>query len=287
MPVAAYLARLGLGHLSPDADLPASLETLRLLHRRHLATVPYENLGTMLGTPPSVDPESSLTRIGDLGRAGYCFHHNAVLELALRELGFRVERHHGHVWTRPELRDDTVLNHLALVVHDLPTLEHPDGRWWADVGLGEGFLEPLPLRAGTYDDGPLRFTIDEVTTEGWRFTNDASGTFAGLAVTPRPTGPMALLDAHARLTAPGSGVFTRVLVVQRRDRRAVHTLRGCVRTRVDVTGTHVADLTSYDAWRAALLDLRLTLDGVDEGELRGLFDRTLVAHEAWVAAGRP
>ena len=48
---AAYLRRLGV-----DGDLPPTLETLVALHRAHLDAVPYENLGIMLGRPPSVDP---------------------------------------------------------------------------------------------------------------------------------------------------------------------------------------------------------------------------------------
>ena len=47
--VALYLSRLGLsGNLAPTA------ETLIRLQRRHLDTVPYENLAIMLGRPDSV-----------------------------------------------------------------------------------------------------------------------------------------------------------------------------------------------------------------------------------------
>ena len=97
--LAPYLARLGVSE-----HPPATLETLVDLHRRHLATVPYENLGIMLGRPPVVDPAASLARVAETGRAGYCFHQNGALETALRELGYAVSRRHGHVWFEEEHR---------------------------------------------------------------------------------------------------------------------------------------------------------------------------------------
>jgi arylamine N-acetyltransferase len=278
----AYLRRLGV-----DQALPPTLDALRLLQRRHLERVPYENLAIMLGHTPSVDPESSLARVGDLGRAGYCFHHNAVLELVLRDLGFEVTRRHGHVWTRPEHRDDPTLNHLVLVVSGLPTDDNPGGHWWPDVGLGEGFWEPLPLVAGEYADGPFAFEITDVRPDGWSFLNDPTGSFTGLEVTSRPTDPMAVLDAHTSLSTPPDGMFTRLLVVQRRDEDGLDTVRGCVALRIDGRGRHESDLTSYDAWRAALVALALPLEGFAEDDLHALFERTSTAHESWVLAGRP
>ena len=109
----AHLHRLG---VYADAELPPTFETLVALHRAHLDAVPYENLGIMLGWPPSVDPAASLARVGEQGRAGYCFHQNGALGSALSELGFEVSRRHGHVYTAEEERSDTTLNHLVLVV---------------------------------------------------------------------------------------------------------------------------------------------------------------------------
>src|SRR3954453_17659591 len=106
----AYLRRVG---VDADAELPPTFETLLALHRAHLDAVPYENLGIMLGRPPSVDPAASLERVGEQGRAGYCFHQNGALETLLTELGFEVSRRHGHVYSAEEDRDATELNHLV------------------------------------------------------------------------------------------------------------------------------------------------------------------------------
>ena len=280
---AAYLERLGI-----DQALPPTLESLTLLHRRHLETVPYENLGIMLGRPPSVDPAACLTRVAETGRAGYCFHQNGALELVLRDLGFEVQRRHGHVWTADEHRSGTDLNHLVVEVRGLPTDTNPEGRWWPDVGLGEGSRDPLPLVPGTYGDLGLAVRITDVGESGWSYLNHAHGSFRGLEVRDLPIDPPAVRAAHSALSTPPEGHFTRLLVAQRRDARGVHTLRGCVLSRLDAKGKHERDVTAYGEWRASLVDeLRVPLDDVTDEELRALWVRMRGAHEAWDLAGRP
>ena len=279
---ATYLRRLGL-----DPDLPPTLETLVAMHRAHVEQVPYENLDIMLGRPPSVLPRDSLARLAATGRAGYCFHHNGAFEVVLGDLGYVVERRHGHVWTTLETRAGTELNHLVLLVNGLPTDANPDGRWWPDLGLGEGFVDPLPLLVGTYVDGPLTFSISEVRDDGWTFVNDPSGTFTALEVRSLPIDEQAIAAGHVSLSSAPTGVFTHKLIVQRRTPTTAETIRACVSITVDATGRHEHDLTSYDEWRDALAAMRLPLDDVDAAEVRGLWERSWAAHRAWDDAGRP
>jgi N-hydroxyarylamine O-acetyltransferase len=270
MPTRRYLARLGI-----DAPLPPTLDTLFLLHERHQERVPYENLGIMLGRPPSVDPESCLDRVGRTGRAGYCLHHNAALELVLTNLGFTVERRHGHVWTDEQDRDGDALNHLVLVVTDLPTAGNPDGRWWVDVGLGDAFRLPLPLVAGAHVQDGFCYRLDDVRADGWSFRHDPAGSFTGVEVRDRAVGPFEVLAAHAELSAPEGGRFARFVVVQRRTAEGTATLRGRTLQRQTPRGTTTTELTSYDAWRAALADdLQVPLDDLDDAELVALFERS-------------
>ncbi|GCD91746.1 arylamine N-acetyltransferase [Nocardioides sp. LS1] len=279
---AAYLHRIG------DRALPPTLESLRLIHRHHLGHVPYENLAIMLGQPPSVDPQACLERVVEHGRAGYCFHQNGALEVVLRDLGYAVERRHGHVWTDESQRFAGTLNHLVLLVTGLPTDDNPDGRWWVDVGLGDAFLEPLPVIEGEHVQSGFRYTVGDVTPDGWSFRHDSAGSFTGIEVSTLSTEPAAVLASHAELSSPPDGHFAQLLVVQRRDATGVDVVRGCVRSRVEATGTTQTTLETYDAWRSALTDdLGLALDDVDEDDLRGLWERSLVSHRAWVEAGRP
>lgn len=267
MPTRRYLRRLGI-----DEPLPPTLDSLRLIHERHLAHVPYENLQIMLGQPPSVDPDSCLDRVGRVGRAGYCFHHNAALELVLADLGFVVERRHAHVWHGE--RSDGPLNHLALLVRNLPDASNPGGLWWADVGLGDAFRLPLPLVTGTHVQDGFRYELTEVSEQGWSFRHDPSGSFTGLEVSDGDVDPMAVLAAHAELSAPGEGRFARFVVVQRRVADGVLALRGRVLTRVTPAGRERTELTSYDDWRAALSGpLGVPLEDLADDDLRALFER--------------
>ncbi len=280
---AAYLRRLGV-----DGDLPPTFDTLVTLHRAHLDAVPYENLGIMLGGPPSVDPGESLARVGEVGRAGYCFHQNGSLGVVLGELGFDLSRRHGHVWTGEDDRDNPELNHLVLVADGLPTADNPDGRWWVDVGLGDAFRDPVAICVGRHDQGGFRYEITEVRDDGWSFRHDRAGTFTGIEISTRSTEQPVIEQAHARLSAPADGRFAKVLVVQRRDVDGIDTVRGCLHHRILPDGGTETELASYDTWREALADgTRLSLERVDDAELRALYDAQWAQHLTWTAAGRP
>ncbi|WP_051433078.1 arylamine N-acetyltransferase family protein [Promicromonospora kroppenstedtii] len=277
---AGYLARLGL-----DERPPATVATLFEIHRRHAESIPYENLHTMLGSPPAVDVPSTLARVAAGGNAGYCFHHNGVLTAALRSLGYDVVPAWGHNWDSAAERADVYVGHLALSVRGLPTAENPGGVWWPDVGCGDGLHEPLPLIAGTYRQGPFTYRLD-VRADGWTFHHDPQGSFGAVDLFDEVLTPEQERGAHRKLTAPDDGAYARKLVVQRRLPDAAETLRGCQFTRTGMRPEQVG-LTAYDDWRDALRALGISLRGVDGDALRGLFDRSLAQHREWLASRRP
>jgi arylamine N-acetyltransferase len=285
---AAYLARIGV-----DPGLPPTLDTLRHVHRAHLDAVPYENLGIMLANllgdvPPSTATEDCVVRVATVGRAGYCFHQNAALGAGLEALGFEVTRRHGHVWTLPEHREGAEINHLVLVVSGLPTDENPGGHWWPDAGLGEGFRDPVALVDGAFEDGGFTYAVAGATPDGWSFTNAPPGSFRGIEVTARPVDADHVAAAHADLSTPPHGNFTRVLVVQRRRDTHYDALRGCVLSRVGGSSRVERDVTSYADWRSALVEvLRVPVDDIPAEDLEALWASVRGAHEAWDAAGRP
>lgn len=275
--VDGYLAVLGVER--PSAP---TLEALVEIHRRHLDRVSYENLGIMLGRPPSVAPDATLARIVEVGRAGYCFHHNGALELVLRELGYDVRRWHGHVWTEPAGVEDDALNHLALVVSGLPSEANPGGAWWVDVGLGEGFRDPLPVVEGVHHQGGSGYRISHLDADGWRLTIEPRGTFVGVRVRRLPAAAGEVEDAHRALTTPPSH-FTRLLVAQRRGESGVDMVRGCVATSATTSAEPPRVLQSYDDWRDAIGAVGVPLDDLDEDELRALHARMWRAHLDWQA----
>jgi len=160
MNLAAYLDRIGLeGPVRPD------LSGLRALHRAHLHGVSYENLDVQLGRVADLDLERIYRKIVDRGRGGWCYEMNGLLGWALAEAGFEVTRMVGGVMASVA-GDDSMGSHLVLRVQ----LDQP---YLVDVGLGDGLLDPIPIRAGTHRQDDRAFRLEALEEEGrWRFHND-------------------------------------------------------------------------------------------------------------------
>ncbi len=128
---AAYLTRIG---CSPLAG--TGVETLRELHRRHLRSVPFENLDILRGTALGVADEAIRDKVVNRSRGGLCFELNRSFGELLVELGFQVtliaaDVAHGGGFIKG-------IDHpLLLVAADSET-------WLVDVGFGGfSYLEPL------------------------------------------------------------------------------------------------------------------------------------------------
>jgi hypothetical protein len=88
-------------------------------------------------------------------------------------------------------------------------------------------------------------------------------------------------------TSPDSG-FVRVVCAQRRDATGVDIMRGLVLTRVGEGTAPDEPLTGRDDWFAALADVfGLRFEHLEDEQLDRMWDRSVAAHEAWDAAGRP
>jgi N-hydroxyarylamine O-acetyltransferase len=278
--VQSYLARLGLSEAEPP-----SAHALADLHARHLEHVPYENLDIQVGRPTSIDGADSAQRIVRDRRGGYCFHLNGALGILLDALGYTVARHRGTVQSR-DGPPSTSLNHLILHVHDLPTDEHPDGIWWADLGLGDGFTRPLPLRDGRWDDPPWSYGLAASPTyvSGWRLVQEPAGAFGLADADTRPPDPQELAAAHARLSTAEDSGFVRTATAQRRYAGAFVVLRACALSRIDASGTSTEVIDRREDWFAALADLfDLRLTDLGERDRQTLWERVLAQHEAWAA----
>ena len=128
--VTAYLDRIGIARPDhrPDADF------LGRAHRRHLHTVPFENLSIHLGEDIPLETDALFEKIVTRRRGGYCYEVNGAFAALLSSLGYRVSllaaRVHGPSGFGP-------LSHLALRVD----IDEP---WLVDVGFGQN--PELPLR---------------------------------------------------------------------------------------------------------------------------------------------
>lgn len=278
-----YLRRLGV-----DAE-PPSVDALFRIHRAQVERVPYETTWIALGEPWTIDSEAAMQRIATRGRGGYCFHLNGSLGRLLVALGYEVTYHVGGVH-RADPASENMTNHLVLTVGGLPTDDNPAGDWYVDAGLGDALYEPLPLLAGTYQQGSMTFTLEE-TRDGigdWLFTHDPAGSFAGMSFRLSAATLDDFEDRHRYLsTSPDSG-FVQNVTAQRRDRDGVTWIRALTFGRRDRDGTMTRHVTNRDDWFALLAgEFRLAFDGVGDDAKNRLWERARMSHDAWLAQTTP
>ncbi len=153
--VSAYLERIGYyGSLEPNID------TLRAVHRAHLFRVPFENLSIHYGQPIRLDEDALFDKIVRRRHGGFCYELNGLFARLLAELGYGVT-----LLNAQGVNDDgsyaMEFDHLALLV---ACPGDGETRWLADVGFGDGPLEPLRLVTETeQSQGDRAFKI---RTEG-------------------------------------------------------------------------------------------------------------------------
>jgi N-hydroxyarylamine O-acetyltransferase len=202
----ALLAHIGVGAVAPD------LSGLRAVHRAYLSRVPYEDIAVQLGETGPLD-ETALTARVLSGRGGYCFELNTVLAALLRGVGFTVTHHQAVVG------GEGPTNHMALLVW-------LDGvPWLADAGLGEGFLDPLVLREGSYVIGPFTYTLALEPAGTWWMGQHEWGSVNGFRMSAEESSVAAFEPHHRRLATDPESSFVKTLVCQKPLEDRIVTLR--------------------------------------------------------------
>ena len=143
-----YLRRIG---LEPGKSEP-SAEYLRILQRRHLLSVPFENLDIHWKRPIVLDEERFFEKIVGARRGGFCYELNGLFRRLLVALGFECRLVSARV-SQPGGKFGAEYDHLAII---------------ASAG-GEEFL--VDVGFGAFTAEPLRFVVD---TE----QRDDNGTFS-------------------------------------------------------------------------------------------------------------
>lgn len=134
--VQEYLGRLGLepDHLDPNE------EVLRLLQRRHLLAVPFENLDIHWNRPIVLDVERFYEKIVENRRGGFCYELNGSFNELLTALGFQTRLISARVFNGTEYGPE--FDHAAIIV----TIG--DDEYLTDVGFGDFTTEPLRFSLG-------------------------------------------------------------------------------------------------------------------------------------------
>jgi N-hydroxyarylamine O-acetyltransferase len=210
MDVDAYLKRIAY-----DGKRTPAIETLRALHRSHLYSVPFENLDIALGSPIILDTDRLYDKIVSRRRGGFCYELNGLFRELLVALGFRVSMLSGCV-----RRDDggfgPEFDHMLLKVE----LTDP---WLADVGFGESFVDPLPLKPGAQESENGHLFGVNAENGGWELhRRDSDGTEVPLyrfADVPHQLSEYVPMCEYHQTSADSSFTRRRICTVAKPDGR--------------------------------------------------------------------
>lgn len=129
-----YFERIGLN----GVELAADLASLKLLHRQHLTSVPFENLDIHWKRPIILDTARFFDKIVSRKRGGFCYELNGLFRALLTEIGFQTRIVSARVFGS-ETGFGPEFDHAAIIV-TIGQLEY-----LADVGFGDFTAEPLRI----------------------------------------------------------------------------------------------------------------------------------------------
>jgi N-hydroxyarylamine O-acetyltransferase len=241
---------------------------LHAVHRAYLEHVTYEDIAVQLRESGPLD-EAALTARILSGRGGYCFELNTVLAALLRSLGFSVRYHEGVVGGAGPT------NHMVLIV------DVGGEDWIADAGLGEGFLDPLPLREGVHRGrGPFAWTLEREPAGTWWLGQHEWGSVSGFRMQPEPCSHETFAPHHRRLSTDLASSFVQTLVVQKPYDDRIVTLRSRTLSR---RGPAIDEMRVLE--RGEFGDVLRDEFGIalDAGRLQRLWTLAAAQHEAFQA----
>lgn len=256
-----YLRRIGF-----EGQPRADLATLRQMQRRHLAAISYENLDVQLGVPVGFELDAIFDKLVRSRRGGWCYEMNGLLAWALQLVGFRVAQLAGAV-LRDQRGDSAIGNHLVLCVY----LDQP---YLADVGFGDGLIEPVPIIAGPIRQDFLNFRLELLADQWWRFHNHPAGGAASFDFQLHAAQPEVLASQSRWLqTSPQSG-FVQNAVCQRYESGELFMLRGRVLRIITAIGANERTLNTVDEY-VAVLEKNF---GIYTPDIAKLWDRVTGRH---------
>jgi len=243
---------LYLHRMAYEGSLEPTLETLTLLQRCHLRSVPFENLDIHLGRTLELSQAALFDKIVVRRRGGFCFELNGLFAALLADLGYDVTMLSARTYDSEGILGPPH-DHLALLVVC-------EGRWLVDVGFGDSFEEPLSIDSGESQrcDGKDYFVVAEQDRYAYILV-DEQGTRQNqyeFSLEPHVLSDFEAMCRHHQ-TSPDS-IFTKKTVCTRlaeggrvtlRDRMLIRTTAGDPATAGEKVSTPIADDA---AWRDAL-----------------------------------
>ena len=267
MDLAAYLKRIGY-----DGPVRVDLATLGALHRAHLRAIPYENLDVQFGRPVTIEAPPIFDKIVNRRRGGWCYEMNGLFGWVLGEIGFKVTRSAGAV-ARDARGEDAVGNHLVLKV------EIEDSIYLADVGFGDGPLDPIFVVSGPFVSQGFEFALTREEGGWWRMHNHKAGGAASFDFDMTPADEKMLAERCFWLQTATDSPFVQNAVLQRHVDDGLWMMRGRVLRHVtphEQKDFLVESAPEYVAILAEVFDLKLP-------EAAELWPKICARHEAILA----
>lgn len=257
-----YLARIDY-----QGDVAPTYECLARIHRCQALAVPYENLDVQLGRPLDQDIERIYDKIVRRRRGGWCYEMNGLLHWALATIGFDVTRLSAGVHRR-ERGDAVMNNHLVLKV----MLDRP---YLADLGLGDGIRDPIPLEEGRFRQGGLEFALERLADGYWRFHNHAFANPPTFDFSLEPADEPGLDAQCRRLQTDPESAFVQNLAVEMMQAETLTVLAGRVLRHKSAAGTEKRLIETGDELEQVVREVF----GIEDVRLAPLWPRITARHD--------
>ncbi|NIK89986.1 N-hydroxyarylamine O-acetyltransferase [Rhizomicrobium palustre] len=263
MDLDAYFARIAYdGPREPD------LRTLAALHRAHLRAIPYENLDVQFRRPVSLDPAAAFDKIVHGKRGGWCYEMNGLFGAVLAELGFKVTRCAGAVM-RETMGAKAHANHLVLRV------DVEEGVFLADVGFGDGAIDPIFLVTGPFSSHGFAFSLSRPEENWWRLHNHKTGGAASFDFQLVAADEAALAERCLWLQSAADSPFVQNAVLQHHFAEGIWQMRGRVLRKLTPAGDTDYLVESAAEYVGALRDVF----GLNLPEAADLWPKICARHE--------
>ncbi len=241
--VAAYLNRIGYdGPAEPTSDV------LFALQRRHLLTVPYENMDILAGRRLSLQIDDLFDKIVTRGRGGYCFEVNALFGWLLEQIGFPVEHFFGRF-----VRGET---QLPMRRHHVLVASAEGRRYVCDVGVGIAIPRtPLRLAPGMeQDQSPFGVYKLEIAKDlGWVVYSREHERWEWLySFTEEPQFDVDFVQPTFFCEYAPESIFNKEPMIAIRTEDGRKTIDGMTLKVFGPNGVKVTELSDEDELRAAL-----------------------------------
>jgi len=262
-----YLERIGLKE-RPTIDLAG----LTAVHRGHMFNIPYENLDVQLGHPVSITVSNACDKIIRRRRGGWCYEMNGTLGWALDQLGFKVTRVAGAVMR-------ALHGELALCNHLVLKIDLPEGCYLADVGFGEGSLNPVHLAPGDFSSNGFEFSLTQEENNWWRVHKHLAAGSRSFDFKLEPADDSCLAFRCAELQTLPDSIFVQNLICYRHHEGGYWNLLGRVLRHVESANPGEAQERLLEDENDLLATLKETFH-LDLPEAERIWPKVLARHEA-------